>query len=77
MRPQPYTAWGNRKDLPLTRTTHNAYHTYGPQSFDFKHLSMQQKPAKRDYFTIKAVRGSSPSSSLTADMGANFHIDQR
>ncbi len=78
MRPQPCPAWGNRKDLPIPRSMHHGgYQTYGPQSFDFKHLSMQQKPAKQDYFNLKAPRGSSPTSSLTADLGANFHIDKR
>lgn len=37
------------------------------------------KPAQRDYFNLKPARasGSSPTSSLTADLDANFHIDKR
>jgi M-phase inducer tyrosine phosphatase len=77
MRPQPVAGWGNnRKDLPIPRS---CYSTYGPNSFNFKDMSMQQhhKPSKHDYFTLKPVRGSSPTSSLTADLDANFHIDKR
>jgi M-phase inducer tyrosine phosphatase len=40
-------------------------------------MSMHQKPAKQDYFTVKPLRGSSPAASLTADLDANFHIDKR
>ena len=78
MRPsEPYPAWGNRKDLPIPRSC-SGYQTYGPNSFNFKDLSMHNhKPAKHDYFTLKPVRGSSPTSSLTADLDANFHIDKR
>ena len=64
----------------MARTMYHSYQTYGPNSFDFKTISMQQpqqKPAPRDYFTLRPVRGSSPTSSLTADLDANFHIDKR
>jgi M-phase inducer tyrosine phosphatase len=77
MRPQPCHAWGNRKDLPIPRSMYNGSRTYGPNSFDFKSMSMHQKPVKHDYFTLKPTRGSSPTSSLTADLDANFHIDKR
>ncbi|KAK4545152.1 hypothetical protein LTR36_003703 [Oleoguttula mirabilis] len=77
MRPQPCPAWGNRRDLPVSRSVYHGYQTYGASSFDFKELSMHQKPAKRlDYFTLRPARGSSPTSSLTADLDANFHIDK-
>lgn len=56
----------------------NGYQTYGPNNFDFKSMSMHQKPAvQKDYFSLRPVRGSSPTSSLTADLDANFHIDKR
>ena len=55
----------------------NGSRTYAPNSFDFKNMSMYQKPVKNDYFTLKPTRGSSPTSSLTADLDANFHIDKR
>ena len=77
MRPQPCHVWGNRKDLPIPRSMQWGYQAYGPHSFDFKSMSMHQKPAKQDYFSLKPVRGSSPTSTLTADLGANFHIDKR
>ncbi len=77
MRPQPHAVWAGGKDVPIPRSYHG-YQTYGPNSFNFKDLSMQQKPAKKqDYFTLKPMRGSSPTSSLTADLDANFHIDKR
>ncbi|KAK5117218.1 hypothetical protein LTR85_008986 [Meristemomyces frigidus] len=77
MRPQPCPAWGNRRDLPVSRSVYHGYQTYGPSSFDFKELSMHQKPAQRqDYFSLRPARGSSPTSSLTADLDANFHIDK-
>jgi M-phase inducer tyrosine phosphatase len=30
-----------------------------------------------DYFTLKPVRGLSPTTSLAADLSQNFHIEQR
>ncbi|OQO11619.1 hypothetical protein B0A48_03346 [Cryoendolithus antarcticus] len=76
MRPQPCPAWGNRRDLPLPRSRCAAFETYVPHSFDFKNMSMQHVSQKKDYFSPRPVRGSSPTSSLTADLDANFHIDQ-
>jgi len=49
-------------------------------AFDFRNMSMQQqssRPVQKDYFNMRPARGSSPTSSLTADLDANFHIDQR
>jgi hypothetical protein len=54
------------------------YQTYGPNNFNFKDMSMfNAKPTQKDYFSLRPVRGSSPTSSLTADLDANFHIDKR
>lgn len=75
MRPQQVPSWG-RKDLHMARSMYYGCQTYGPNSFDFKNMSMQQKPVARDYFSLRPVRGSSPTSSLTADLDANFHIDK-
>ena len=79
MRPQP--AWGGRKDFPISRSMYSSFQTCGPSSFDFKSMSMHhQKPSQprsNDYFTTRPARGSSPTSSLTADLDANFHIDKR
>ncbi|KAK0947049.1 m-phase inducer phosphatase [Friedmanniomyces endolithicus] len=78
MRPQPCAAWGNRKDLPSSRSMYSTYQTYGPNNFNFKDLSMHNvKPAAPDYFSLRPARGSSPAASLTADLDANFHIDKR
>jgi len=62
----------------MARAMYHGCQTYTSTSFDFKAMSMQQKPAARgDYFSLKPVRGSSPTASLTADLDANFHIDKR
>lgn len=81
IRPQPCPAWGNRRDLPMHRAMYN--NSCPPidfSNFDFRNLSMHQPPKpQRDYFNLKPARasGSSPTSSLTADLDANFHIDKR
>lgn len=52
---------------------------FSSNNFNFRDLSMNQ-PIKRsnsDYFSLKPVRGSSPTASLAADLSQNFHIDQR
>ncbi|QIW98906.1 hypothetical protein AMS68_004424 [Peltaster fructicola] len=57
---------------------HNLFPSFGP-TFDFKTMSMQQhkpQPPMKDYFNARPARGSSPTSSLTADLDANFHIDK-
>lgn len=69
-----YPAWGNRRDLPASRWAKSQ--SFSANSFDFKELSMK-KPAQPDYFTLRPARGSSPTSSLAADLSSNFHIDQR
>lgn len=79
MRPQPVPAWGGRKDLPASRSMYHGFQTLAPNSFDFNTMSMhmhREKP-RRDYFSLRPVRGSSPTASLTADLDANFHIDKR
>ena len=70
MRPQPYLTWGSRRDVPIHRAIYNnTSQPYDFSSFDFRNMSMaQQQPARTH---------SSPTSSLTADLDANFHIDQR
>jgi hypothetical protein len=83
MRPQPYPTWGSRRDVPIHRAMFsNTSQPYDFSSFDFRNMSMTQqqplKPAQKDYFNLKPARThSSPTSSLTADLDANFHIDQR
>ncbi|KAF2772538.1 putative cdc25-like protein tyrosine phosphatase [Teratosphaeria nubilosa] len=80
MRPQAVPTWGQR-DLPSGGRSMYGYQRYGPNSFNFRDISMNQhtqrhKPGSKDYFTVRPVRGSSPTASLTADLGANFHIDK-
>lgn len=48
---------------------------FGLNNFNFKDLSMRR--SRTDYFNLKPVRGSSPTSCLTVDLSQNFHIDQR
>ena len=61
----------------MARSMYSGYQTYGPNTFNFKDMSMfAHKPAPKDYFTVRPAR-SSPTSSLTADLDANFHIDKR
>lgn len=45
----------------------------GPDTFNFKDISMRK--GNSDYFNFKP--GSSPTTSLAADLSQNFHIDQR
>lgn len=75
MHPQQMQPWCNRRDLQIPRWS--GAQTFGPNSFNFKDLSMKPAKTSGDYFTMKPVRGSSPTSSLTADLDANFHIDKR
>jgi len=82
MRPQPHLTWGSRRDVPMHRAIYNTSQPYDFSNFDFRNMSMSQqqplKPAQKDYFNLKPARThSSPTSSLTADLDANFHIDQR
>ena len=68
--------------MPIHRALYNnTSQPYDFSSFDFRNMSMNQqppRPAPRDYFNLKPIRAhSSPTSSLTADLDANFHIDQR
>ena len=48
---------------------------FGPSSFNFNDISMERTAT--DYFSLKQVRGSSPTSTLAADLSSNFHIEQR
>ncbi|EZF22020.1 hypothetical protein H112_05010 [Trichophyton rubrum D6] len=49
--------------------------SFGPDSFNFRDLSM--KRARADYFTaVKPAARPSPTVSLAADLSQNFHIDQ-
>ncbi|KAK4497757.1 hypothetical protein PRZ48_010410 [Zasmidium cellare] len=74
IRPQQHSPWASRKDVPESRAMYHGCNTIGP--FDFKAMSMHQRPKRNDYFSLRPVRGSSPTASLTADLDANFHIDK-
>jgi hypothetical protein len=54
--------------------------SYGPNDFNFKDLSMRMamnKRSQQDYFSMKPVQSSSPTTELVADLSQNFTIDQR
>ncbi|KAF2213741.1 hypothetical protein CERZMDRAFT_96564 [Cercospora zeae-maydis SCOH1-5] len=79
LRPQQVPGWGGSKDVPTGRSMYRGCQTLGPSNnFDFNNMSMyhHEKPRRADYFTLRPARGSSPTSSLTADLDANFHIDK-
>ncbi|KAJ9292790.1 hypothetical protein DTO271G3_8489 [Paecilomyces variotii] len=63
-----------RADVPTSYASFGSVKGFGPNSFNFKDLSMKRGHA--DYFNMKPVRGSSPTASLAADLSQNFHIDQ-
>ncbi|EXJ76381.1 uncharacterized protein A1O5_00889 [Cladophialophora psammophila CBS 110553] len=65
---------GYRADGPTSFASFAAAKSFGTNSFNFRDLSM--KKPKPDYFSLKSVRGSSPTASLAADLSQNFHIDQ-
>lgn len=71
--------WGCRTDISSSISDQGGQYggslRYGPDSFNFKDLSMTSLPT--DYFNLKPIRGSSPTASLAADLSQNFHIDQR
>ncbi|TVY16455.1 M-phase inducer phosphatase [Lachnellula arida] len=77
MQPSSFMHGWGRNDM-YTSNPHGHGHlaapSFGPGAFNFRDLSMR-KPSKSDYFTIKPVRGSSPTTSLAADLSQNFHID--
>ena len=68
----PFGHWGYKVD---SNPHYGGSFGFGPSSFNFKDLSMNKAP--QDYFSLKAVQSSSPTSSLAADLSQNFHIDQR
>ena len=66
---------GFRTDGPTSFPSLPPNGAFGTSSFNFRDLSM--KKSHSDYFSLKPVRGSSPTASLAADLSQNFHIDQR
>ncbi|KAI4947304.1 hypothetical protein J4E91_006656 [Alternaria rosae] len=75
MHPPPIPGpWGYRRDLPQSKPLFGGAHSLGPKSFNFRDLSM--KKSGGDYFTLQPMRGSSPTTSLAADMSSNLHMDQ-
>lgn len=72
----PFGHWGGCQDNQPSYSEYNGGRlNFGPSSFNFKDLSMARVPT--EYFSLKPVRGSSPTASLAADLSQNFHIDQR
>jgi len=72
----PFGNWGCRGEAQSSYSEYNGGRlNLGPSTFNFKDLSMARSPT--DYFSLKPVRGSSPTASLAADLSQNFHIDRR
>ncbi len=69
----------NNADVPASYMSLASAKKFGPTNFNFKDLAMHQsmKRSNSDYFSMRPVRGSSPTASLAADLSQNFHIDQR
>lgn len=59
---------------PFDQKDHNRKMSFN-SSFNFEGLSV--KEASKDYFNHRPVRGSSPTSTLVADLSQNLLIDQR
>ncbi|MCJ1249246.1 cell division cycle 25 [Trapelia coarctata] len=70
----PFGHWGGRLEAPPSNPQFGGNMGFGLSNFNFKDLSMARP--RPDYFNLKPVRGSSPTSCLTADLSQNFHIDQ-
>ena len=75
----PFGQWGCRGEAQPTYLDYGQNYgrriNLGPSTFNFRDLSMNRAPT--DYFSLKPVRGSSPTASLAADLSQNFHIDKR
>ncbi|TVY60743.1 M-phase inducer phosphatase [Lachnellula suecica] len=67
--------WGRNDMYTSHPHAHLAAPSFGPGAFNFRDLSMKRPSRQPDYFTMKPVRGSSPTASLAADLSQNFHID--
>jgi M-phase inducer tyrosine phosphatase len=67
-------AFRRAADAPSSYASLAAANSFGT-NFNFRDLSM--KKVQPDYFSLKPVRGSSPTASLAADLSQNFHIDHR
>jgi hypothetical protein len=67
-------SWGMSENLPLQSSKNSLGRA---SKFNFRDLSMSK--SQPDYFCLKnaPVRGSSPTSSLAADLSQNFCIEQR
>ncbi len=66
----------NRDFLPMA-----APRSFGSNDFNFKDLSMRmamkKSQSQSDYFSMKPIQSSSPTTELAADLCQNFTIDQR
>lgn len=80
---QHLPAWGRPDSMFQGLQSSNAHAhlnnttAFGPGAFDFRDLSMRAPSRGPDYFAMQPVRGSSPTTSLAADLSQNFHIDMR
>jgi M-phase inducer tyrosine phosphatase len=77
MQPPSLMVPWNRRDIYNSRgNSHlSGANAFGPGAFNFRDLSM--KKSTPEYFSLKTLRGSSPTTTLAADLSQNFHIDMR
>lgn len=81
MQPQPlrYGSMGFEDNLgwrfPIEKREHSLVHNNLNFNFNIEGLSMREPP--KDYFNHKSVRGSSPTSTLVADLSQNLLIEKR
>lgn len=68
----PFGQWGCRTDVP-SYSNNLGGKFREPAIFGSKDFAIPSE----SYFNLKPVRGSSPTTTLAADLSQNFHIDQR
>jgi M-phase inducer tyrosine phosphatase len=73
--PSMMSSWAHN-DLYAARAPGHMYSSsLGPGAFNFREICT--RGPQPDYFSMDPVRGSSPTTSLAADLSQNFHIDMR
>ena len=72
--------WGCGSSIPTSYCNYEKFSNvgldFGSSRFNFNLKDLSMTKPSTDYFSLKPVRGSSPTSSLAADLSQNFHIDR-
>ncbi|KAK8088179.1 hypothetical protein PG997_003140 [Apiospora hydei] len=72
MHPAPPPTWGQSHDIYRSHSHYSNSNPFGSGTLNIRDHLQRSKP---DYFSLKSVRGSSPTASLAADLSQNFRID--